>query len=244
MTVGARLQDAIDEAGSSVRRLERDLKARGTRSASYASLHRYLGDTQHPPADVLADIADVLGVRAAWLLTGDGPRTDADAKAERRRLEELLDPDRHDLPYVERLEQPLADGAAPWVDLGTGPQGERRRKALIRFNRKLTDAMNPMALWSDVALREELIAAAATFLVESERAFQQAAATRSRELPDAERHLVFERVLLAESASEGFWTAYLDATLDLFARRVFGLGERRLSYSDAHDPLMDRDDSL
>jgi transcriptional regulator with XRE-family HTH domain len=209
MTVGERLKAAMRVSGSSVRRLERDLKARGTRSASYASLHRYLRNTQHPPADVLADIADVLGARAAWLLTGDGPRTDADAAAQHERQAELLDPDRHHWPYIRGL------------DLGEGKARDSRERALIRFSQMLDDISYLDERFYDVAKRATLIQAAASFLMDVERALETALETEMTHTTEwGARPLVAAGLLRGEMRSGAELLAWHDAALDLFRRRV------------------------
>lgn len=70
LTFGARLSDAMSEAGIVAADLARRVKV------SHVAVGNYLreGDAAIPKADVAQRIADALGVELRWLLTGQGER--------------------------------------------------------------------------------------------------------------------------------------------------------------------------
>jgi hypothetical protein len=110
--------------------------------------------------------------RASWLAAKwEGPRTPEEAAHHRQAFDSLpvlLDDDSQYLGYVDTLDF-----------LGDGLERETRRRALLRFARKLEDASMLRPQVYDVAEREALIKAAALFLVETERAFKPAAMTKT-----------------------------------------------------------------
>ena len=85
--IAGRLKEARDASGISVHRLsglvreyiaEQGLDPYGT---SYGTIRSYeTGAVLKPRREVLGAIASVLGIRAEWLITGNGYRTDQDEK--------------------------------------------------------------------------------------------------------------------------------------------------------------------
>lgn len=227
MGFAERLKQSAGNAGLSIRELHRRLS--GLPGSSYPSIHRYLRGRAEPPAGFVTGAANVLGVLPGWLLTGDGPRTaEETAVEEQRRLDESGDPDRPHLLYVREL------------DLGDDGHAESRRRALLRFSRKLEDAslLPVLSSVSREGERAALMASAGSFLVKVERSFQEAASTPIGLPTELDpRPLVARRILLGESSSTGWRVIWHDAILDLFALRVFGLGERSGRLSDAHHPV-------
>lgn len=94
--IGSRLKEAIPQDG--IRAFHREMERREVRGASYAMIHRYLSGEAVPPVEFLEVAADVLGVRPAWLICGDGPMRDEPGEL----LEELsLDAAARLLPLAE-----------------------------------------------------------------------------------------------------------------------------------------------
>ena len=113
------------------------------------------------------------------------------------------------------------------LPLGKGLEAESRRRALLRFARKMDDVSHLTPEMYMVTERAALIAAAGTFLVEVERAYQQAAATPVEDSGIPGRHpLVTGEILVRSSSTGGALLSWQDAILELFARRVIGVGEQ------------------
>ena len=102
------------------------------------------------------------------------------------------------------------------------PLTHQRRLALVRFARKLDDAAFPGAPWEGEPERRALITEAARFLTTADDAINASAA------PD---------LLQRDTGGRGSLVSWYDAVLDLFARRVRGLGVRTggMYDSDATD---------
>lgn len=236
MDIGERIEEVLNQKGMSKRRFAKLLKPSGARGISYPAIFRYLpsedakrrkGKRTPPPAEFVVAAAKVLGVMPGWLLTGEGPRTPEDVEAQRRALEHLMDPDRDGQEYVKGL------------DLGTGQAAEVRRDALLRFIRKLDAKSRYTPEFFEAGERAALVQAAATFMIGVDGAFQ--ASTRTK-LPNVRsgdpRPLVSGGILLGQSSAGGWLVYWCDAILDLFARRVIGLGER--GAADPHAPAAGR----
>ena len=72
--VSERLKAVIPENG--IRAFHRDMTKKKVPGSSYAMIHRYLSGKKVPSLEFLDGAADVLGVRPAWLICGDGERTE------------------------------------------------------------------------------------------------------------------------------------------------------------------------
>lgn len=84
-TIARNLTEAMDEAGVSVRKLAALVREKmGPEAPTYGTYQAYRqGTVQRPRLDVLGAAAEVLGVRAEWLIWGHGPRTYEEAYADR-----------------------------------------------------------------------------------------------------------------------------------------------------------------
>lgn len=71
--VPERLREVIPENGIS--EFHRDMTDKKVPGSSYAMIHRYLAGKKMPSLKFLEGAADVLSVRPAWLICGDGERT-------------------------------------------------------------------------------------------------------------------------------------------------------------------------
>lgn len=210
-------------------------------SASVSTIHKYKRGKE-PALAFFEGAAAVLAIRLPWLVTGEGEMT-LEAEAEREETARLATRDaaaaqqRAVWEYANRQD---AEREA-WLDAADAalPKGttlnELQRRALHRFNDKLVDTMRGLAPWTETTVRQDLINAAARFLVETEAAFMTATDLDSVSTNERLR-LVKEGAVIRESASRGFNAMFYDATLDLFARRVNGLGERSNSFGDTHRP--------
>lgn len=82
MTISDRLKQLLAERNWSTRRFQEEVRDRageGTRGVSYASVWEYVEGRTDPPLSFLRVAAEVLGVREAWLASGEGPQTDKHA---------------------------------------------------------------------------------------------------------------------------------------------------------------------
>jgi len=71
-TTGTRLRRAIEHSALSIRGFQETIDKRDVRGTSYAMIHRYLKDETEPPLGFIREASDILGVRVAWLATGQG----------------------------------------------------------------------------------------------------------------------------------------------------------------------------
>jgi transcriptional regulator with XRE-family HTH domain len=82
VTISDRLKQLLAERKWSTRRFQEEVRDRageGTRGVSYASVWEYVEGRTDPPLSFLRVAAEVLGVREAWLASGEGPQTDKHA---------------------------------------------------------------------------------------------------------------------------------------------------------------------
>jgi hypothetical protein len=81
---GDRLQSAIDAAGLGKtafwKAMQKPLADAGLSGATRQSLYKYLSGERVPTVPWIREAAEVLGVEAAWLERGEGPRTKAEAQ--------------------------------------------------------------------------------------------------------------------------------------------------------------------
>lgn len=215
----ARLKEAMGEmtAFGLHSKLEQD------RAPSYVTVKRWVNGENEAPPSFFDAVAPILGVRLAWLLTGEQPKTE---EAAQRASDEQL---RQQLAQLdaERLGE---------LDLGVGAYRERRIDALLRFARKLHDAdrLTLRSAWGSWGepMRSELLLAAGTFLLAADAAI------------DAAYHrctgAIVHRVVLSSSD----YVDWSDAVLDLFARRIVGLGARRHEVIDLETAMAMRELAL
>lgn len=79
-TISDRLSQKLEATGESTRSFQQKVQAaaeEGTRGVSYASVYEYVNGQTDPPLSFLRVAAEVLGVKLAWLVTGEGPETPA-----------------------------------------------------------------------------------------------------------------------------------------------------------------------
>src|SRR5688572_25920930 len=81
MSLAARLKDAIEHRNRSIRWLATQLRLRfppppngKATGVSYASIHGFVNGKRTPSTELVKAIADLLDIRAAWLLLGEGSR--------------------------------------------------------------------------------------------------------------------------------------------------------------------------
>ncbi len=242
MSIGTRLRSALKARNVSIRALHKSLQGNGLPGTSYPALHRYLKDQVQPPADFVAAVVTVLRVRPEWLLLGSGPALEEDWEREQQRERE-----RAGMALVGRVEDPFGDfhfiGGLP---LGGEHVRWAHYNALRRFARRLYDAGASQQTWAMEDDRRALLAAAARFLVEVDDAFAKAGSDPEARDPSRARSLTFRSDLLLQGSSSSGWQGtWADAVLDLFARRVIGLGERDPeNFWDAHSPAAGRGPDL
>jgi transcriptional regulator with XRE-family HTH domain len=79
MTTGERLTQALESRRMGKRAFQRAMKQTGVRGSSYPAIDRYLRGQTEPSQSFLEHAAELLGVRLAWLASGVGEKTDAEA---------------------------------------------------------------------------------------------------------------------------------------------------------------------
>lgn len=224
-----------------------------------------------PPLDFLAATAEIIGVRLGWLVSGEGYRTVEEAEeAEQRQLYGKAYQNRVEAETAVAnvaLGRAFDDVGRSAHNSDRGLQ----EAAVRRFAQTLDDAYFPDAPWKMPDVKRTLLRGAAEFLVRAEEGFVAAIrGTRPKRLEqlrqEAERlknQLARVRaailakeegkeapddgfpeitgLFLESSASVAWKTIWYDAILDLFCRRVYGLGERwSSSWYDAHHPVGQR----
>ena len=124
------------------------------------------------------------------------------------------------------------------LDLGDQPSRWRRYQAVRRFAHRLYDAEASQAVWAMEHDRHAILRAALRFLIDVETAFVGAGTNDMESQAEGRLGLTFRHDLFLRGSSSGGWyVTWSDAVLDLFARRVIGLGERDPeNHWDAHDP--------
>ncbi len=80
MTFGERLRRELEKRKMSVKRFQETLHEKKVRGSAYSSVWSWLNDDKNPPLEFIRAAAKLLGVREQWLETGDGPRTELEAK--------------------------------------------------------------------------------------------------------------------------------------------------------------------
>jgi len=261
-TPHGRLRTALERREISIREFQRLMEATGIEGTSYPAVHRALQGKPVPAIDFLEGAARILDVRREWLILGAGEMTEE----EQRKTTEAPEPPAMrgadvDLKNVETILKENLDFVRPLIGDHDRARAiirfQERQSAVRRFARKLADAEWPDSPWQRLGKRRrgELYAAAARFLVGVERLFDDigTGATVGRKMNEDEEGNYspwFDRVsytrdkrvpfaedlFLGESWSRGWYVVWSDAVLDLFARRVKGLGERTGTFIDAHVP--------
>lgn len=230
-----RVELAREEAGHDLKRFWSQLVDRADLELGYETARRYHRDRE-PSLDYLVAIAEVFGYRLEWLATGQEPMKPLTSQLEEREL-------------LKRLNTSIDIQVAQFIDTMPTDQDptesrqlhQRRKDAVRRFAHKLMDAEVPGVQWYHREERQQLLRAAWTFLVEVEEAV--AAAEGALHGVDRTDHGDGDRlaktgpeILLTGSGSRGWYATWSDRVLDLFAMRVYGLGERSDAFFDAHSP--------
>lgn len=206
---------------------------------SYGSVQAFLDDKgkgkhRRVRREWVEAFADVVGFRAEYLWTGEGPTTVAEEEEQRRGEQEryrdaILNAQNAASKRGEALRHSLlqAPDVALLLYLDPDPdfRARRRRGALLRFARKLDDVADPGAPWRSEESRRDLLTAAHAFLAGAEAAFEHAGGWSTGASTAVERIAGLDG-LLARSLSDGEYVSWSDAGLDFFSRRVYGLGTR------------------
>lgn len=257
-SVADRLSEEVEAKGLSQRRLAELVEAEageGVKGTSEASVRNYLsGKVTSPPLEWIGAAACVLNVRPEWLAFGTGPRTEAEA--ERDSWIAFTwggDPGPDETEGGVRRALKAAGG----VRVASDKRTPYREAALGRFLVKLADLSFPGAPWEGDEDRQRLLEAAAIFILAVDRAIdggEKPPVAGEEDEPewwwDALERGRLARVeqmenprpplVLDWSESPAWWGIWYDAALELFSRRVIGLGERAGGLYDDHT----RDPSL
>ena len=218
MTLGERLQTAVDAKYENAHQFQGDMASRGVKGSAYPSIYSYLKGKSAPSLEFLQEAAKLLGVRLMWLAFGEGPPTEEAAAPAGRLTED---------EFWAREEAFIAS-----LDLGTDDRQYSRQNALLRFDRTLSDAQLPRTPWTaSWETREALLRGAGRFLVAVDDAVDIAAQRDGDAGNDA---AFWDELILRRSAAVPWNVLWYDAVLALFARRVRGLGIRAGDWADTH----------
>jgi hypothetical protein len=186
---------------------------------TYDTMYRYVrkGARTEPPPSLLALVAECYGFSADWLLTGEGPekRTARDSLITREAVDRALE--RPDENFIS---------SQSFNVVGTDSFSGHRREAVLRFAGKLFAVRQSQDRWMAEEDRHRLLRAAGAFLRAVDTGFSEAARESWEEYPGHGLPVSADDLLVVRSASDGWYVTWSDAVLDLFARRVIGLGER------------------
>ena len=221
-TVADRLQQAVRDRFPDVLAFQRAMQKKGVTGSSQGSVYAYIGGASVPSLEFLKAAAEILNVRPEWLMLGSGPRTEEEHRRELERLMSLGDLRGRDVE-------------AAFAALSEEDQVRHvgKRAAIARFSTKLTDAGS--TTFSDPDDRDAVLRAALLFLIGVEELFGRVTSPNPDE--DLTRRMGYDWLFLRSSSSRGWRTTWEDAVLDLFSRRVKGLGERSNDIWDTHAPL-------
>lgn len=185
----------------------------------YDTMYRYVrkGAPTEPPPSLLALVAEVYDFSADWLLTGQGPekRTVRDSLITREAVDRVLE--RPDEKFI---------WSESFTAVGTDSLSGQRREAVLRFAVKLFAVRQSQERWFGEEDRHRLLRAAGVFLRAVDTGFTEAARESWEECNGHRLPNNAHDLLVVHSASDGWYITWSDAVLDLFARRVIGLGER------------------
>lgn len=228
MTRGERLRAAIERSEYSIRAFQRAMEAKDVSGSTYPTINAYLKDESTPSLEFMEEAADLLAVRPEWLAFERGePTTEQEENAQYLRFAE-----RPDLTDFD-----IEDAFSYFPD----PKEAKRRyrsevRAIARFSQTLQDAGSSGAAWVERSERRVLLQAALRFLLGVED-LVRAATAQAPDSDDPTTHRFgHDEIFLRASASPGWRTAWENAVLDLFSRRVRGLGERSEEFWDQHAP--------
>ena len=210
MTLAQRIEKAIAEKfGGSIRAFQQALQERGVRGSTYASVHSYVRGDATPGLEFVETAADVLGVRPEWLAFERGRPTQAEQDAA-----DVVD-------AVDRSSRnPLLDLAFSGLSEEEAARHKWKQRAMRRFIAKIGDGPTGVGPWTDRDNLTRVLQEALRFLIHVEEFFQR------EDLPP--------EMFLRHSQSNGWNATWEDAVLDLYSRRVRGLGERTDSPWDGH----------
>lgn len=216
-TIGERLAEAIASSKwGSVHGFQKALKADeryGGKGQSRKMIQQYTSKTDPvtPPIEFLNAAARLLGVREAWLVLGQGERTEEEEGRAAQREEEARD------AMQDLLGGSAADAAAleEFLVRGSDAGSRWRRAAVLRLMRRLEDAG---VVGPD---RTGVITAAVRFLEGAERAY--AGCGQRMDYDTAERgwHPALQEPNRHTAAG---YVAWSDAVLEALAQRIRGYG--------------------
>ncbi len=93
MTLGERLQIAVDRKYDNAHQFQKDMAARKAKGSAYPSIHSYLKGKSVPSLEFLQEAAELLGVRPVWLAFEEGAPTEMEEIARLRQAREDADAD-------------------------------------------------------------------------------------------------------------------------------------------------------
>ncbi len=232
---GDRLRQAIERWHGGPEGIEafvKALKEHGSQTgekilgANRAMVQRYLGNKAAPSIEFLREAAKVLRVRFSWLAIDDGPLAEEAALLEKKLAVWAAEQQNARVDTWELIcshlpastPEPLPRAVEAFAD----PVNHQRRLALFRFALNLDDATFHNAPWVAEGARNSLIGAAAKFLL----AVDSVVDTNAAAAP---------HVLQGATGARGALLTWYNAVLDLFSRKVRGLGVRTGGIYDSED---------
>lgn len=212
MALAHRLETAIAERfNGSIRAFQQALQERGARGSAYASVHSYVKGEAIPSLEFVETAADVLGVRPEWLGFGRGEPTEEQEENRTRQTQ----------AHEHLVERKLIVLAYSGLESEDQKKHANKMRAIRRFALKCGDGPLGTGLWEEDEYIARVLQEALRFLIHVEEFFQR------EDLP--------EDTFLRRSEAHGWNVMWQDAVLDLYARRVKGLGVRSGSEWDVHE---------
>ena len=243
MSFAERFDQALKNAGKKIRPFHEELanseKWSDVPGSSYSMIHRYLRGKSTPPVEFIEAAADMLGVNAPWLAFGTGPRDQNETLAQEKEIMERA-------WKLGSLTEHDEERAFAYLSEEDRIKHHDKRAAIGRFSAKMSAAIS--APFADMETRTHVLQCALRFLIGVEEMFDQFG-DPDPDNPDTRLAFKGDRsdLYLLRSDSSGWRATWQDAVLDLYARRVKGLGERSDEYFDQHAasgrvPLSDPED--
>ena len=131
MEIAERLKYAIQKGtgpgAGSIRKFHKLISEQDVPGNSYPVIHRYLRGAAKPPLAFLEAAADLLGVRPAWLILGDGKPT------EREQALDALGTDEPPQPRERNALDALRDGLGPYAGMLGTPGTQEALDAALRL---------------------------------------------------------------------------------------------------------------
>jgi transcriptional regulator with XRE-family HTH domain len=224
MTTGGRLKQALERSGKTKSGFLKEIQERlgkDTREGvSWPALSRYLNDETNPSVAFLKAAADIVGVRAAWLIVEDGePTTEQQTARQQERQTHAWF-----LRAIEASRKQEAHLIRYELDLGDPPLMDDRAAALVRFAHRLDDSYHADSPWATPNARKLLLEEVGRLLVGIDELYIRRNKPLRGDEPERPHSGSFAELRELDKAA---LVARYDKLLDAIADSVKGLGTPR-----------------